>query len=154
MEKINVWRLEEAITSENETAAPALEEYNVKQEQDEEEENQLEEDEQPEVHEEEELLLKPEEEDNIRGQEGSIATLLPGTEGEAVEEGDSYGVATAMLVDIDCIAPKVVDEPTVWMDEEDDEDDDEDVVWQVCCLLYILMVFNYKFTLIMKKLNT
>ena len=142
MEKINVWRLEEATTPENETAAPEMEAYEEKQEEDEEEENQLEEDEQPEVDEEEELLLKPEEGDtiigqegdNMRGQEGSVATLWPDTVEEAVEEGDSYGVATAMLVDIDCIAPTpVVDEPTIWMDEDDDEDD-EDVVWQVCCL--------------------
>ena len=133
MEKINVWRSEEAISPENETAAPVLGEYDEKQEEEEEDENQLEEDEQTEDHEEDELLLKPEEGDNIIGQEGSIATLWPGTEGEAVEEGDDE--ATAMLVDIDCVAPKVVDEPTIWMDEDDD---DEDVVWQVCCLLCML----------------
>ena len=138
MEKINVWRLEEAITPENETDEPLMEEYDAKQEQHE-EEHQLEEDEQT-AGEEEEWLLKPEEGDNIGGQEGSIATLWPDTVGEAVEEGDIYGVATAMLVDIDCCAPKVVDEPTIWMDEDDE--DEEDVVWQVCCLLYILTVFN------------
>ena len=141
VEKINVWRLEEAITPENEAAAPVLGEYEEKQEEDEEEENQLEEDEQSAEHEEEELLLKPEEGDNMRGQEGSIATLWPDTVGEAVEEGDSYGVATATLVDIDYDTPKVVDEPTIWMDEEDD-DDEEDVVWQVCNVIYFIYLWS------------